>query len=562
MFKAYNCRCNQTSFYSRNNGGANVNCTPCRSNQVQSSDGWGCVLLNQTCGEFGFLTDTDIDGSLFLINNNTTRTAKCIECDPSTTTTSSGCISCYPFVFSDSPFNFTSNFCSKECKVSQISSSGICLFNISSKALLDTSIQIGSVNQKSWFLETYSEAAYYQCRTATNRNSTACQLLFNMCTLIYFYKSNTRFQTVCDAYSDIPPSQDLPTLDSKFNGIASYESMSVNQVELKLTYDNSKSTCQTNSLSFVAAKYRLNGKLISYSTFDLTELEICNLFDTGKTRISDKTFIAVNYKKTCKIRIDKLIQIASNEPIFYELYLRYQSENGTFYLLPVPVVVNNNPILNQRFFIIDQYSTKGTQSGPVQYIRYASSIDIQLKLFNDQSDMGRIYPPILYINYDFISATSDLMATVSPSFSVNYNMVLDTQISNIWISIAVLASLAFIWSIIRTWGWNKRSGKMSSDIVTVFKFLMYLSSSVGDVFFVVFVGVCIWWLIVFKGQTFAYILVPQVSQESVFSLLLIVGFALKTLDVIHLIFVQVSYDIFVVDWEKPKVEKGINKAKI
>jgi meckelin len=139
-------------------------------------------------------------------------------------------------------------------------------------------------------------------------------------------------------------------------------------------------------------------------------------------------------------------------------------------------------------------------------------------------------------------------------------MELDTQISNIWISIAVLASLAFIWSIIRTWGWNKRSGKINSDIVTVFKFLMYVCGSVGNAFFVVFVGVCIWWLVVFKGQTFAYILTPQESQESVFRLLLIVAFALKALDVIHLIFVQVSYDIFVVDWEKPKVEKGFLKT--
>lgn len=533
-------------------------CSPCGLNQNQSSDGWNCINRIVSCNSSGFVTDRDLNGAFYL--NNGIPTLTCILCDPSTVATSSGCTSCYPFVFTETPESIANipNFCSLNCAKL---SAGICIYNITSKDLIidDYSLQVGNnEKEKSWFIETYAAVAYDQCRIATSRNVTACQLLLNMCILNYNSGSGTSIQkNPCDAFAFIklrPLSADIPTLESEIS-IASYETISVSQVELKLVYDDTKSTCRSNALSFVAAKYKLNGNLISYSAIDLSELEICNFFTTDKVRLSENSFIAINYKKTCKLNVNKLIYISPNEPIFYELYLRYRLDNGTFSLLPVPIVVNNrNRFLSQRFFLIDKYSVKTSQSEDAQYVRYASSINIEFKLFNDNSDIGRIYPPILYINYNSLPIT----ATNSPevTFSVNYIMNIDAQLKNAWISVAVLASLAFLWSIIRSWSWNKRNGKMSSDIITVFKFFMYICNSCGNVFFVVFIGLCIWWLIVFKGQSFAYILTPQGNQESMFNLLLIVAFVLKALDVLHLIFVQVSYDIFAIDWEKPKVETG------
>jgi len=37
-----------------------------------------------------------------------------------------------------------------------------------------------------------------------------------------------------------------------------------------------------------------------------------------------------------------------------------------------------------------------------------------------------------------------------------------------------------------------------------------------------------------------------------FRICLIIGFILKTIDIIHLILVQCFYDIFFIDWERPK----------
>ena len=540
-----------------NNGGASVNCTRCSQNLIQSFDGWNCVNASTQCAqETSFLTDNSINGALILENSIPTRT--CIQCDSSTVATPSGCVSCFPFVFIENvAISVTSVKCSTDCKETV---GGICLLNVTNtnSAPNDFSVPIGTSSIDSWFLKQYAPLTYYQCRSVTNRNSTACQILLNMCTLIYTsdYCDRPQIDVCCALRSilDISKRASLPLLEIGLN-LAEYQSNSINEVNIKLNFDKTKTTCETNSLNFVAAKYNLNGKLISYSLIDLNELEICNLFDSGETRTSGKSFITVNYKKSCTISVKRLMQLANKEPIFYELYLRYQLENDSLALLPVPVVINNrNSKLNRRFFLVDQISAKSSELDELKNIRYASKINIEFNLLKN-SDSGRLYPPILRINYDFIS-TINLNATISPSFEVNYFMALDTEVSNIWISIGVLAGLAFLWSIIKTWAWNKRSGKYSSDIITVFKFLMYLCSSVANVIFVVFIGTCIWWLFIFKGQTFAYLALPMGSQLNLFKLLIIVAFILKTISILHLILVQVSFDIFAIDWEKPKYQPG------
>ena len=232
-------------------------------------------------------------------------------------------------------------------------------------------------------------------------------------------------------------------------------------------------------------------------------------------------------------------------------------ENGSKVNTYSTLTTNTNR-LSRRFFLVDQYTAKTSQSGTTQYVRYASSITILFNLFNDNSNTGRIYPPIFYITYDSISTTqsSNSNLTISPSFSVTYVMVLDTQINNVWISIGVISFFGLLWLFIRSWIWNKRSGKLTLDAVTIGKFIMYLFSSIANVFFIVFIGVCIWWLIFFKGQNLAYILLPVGTQTDSFTALLVIAFVFKAIDILYLILVQVSYDVFVIDWEKPKVETG------
>ena len=85
---------------------------------------------------------------------------------------------------------------------------------------------------------------------------------------------------------------------------------------------------------------------------------------------------------------------------------------------------------------------------------------------------------------------------------------------------------------------------------------MYLLSSIANLFFIVFIGVCIWWLIFFRDLNLAYFLLPVSNQKDSFTALLVIAFVFKAVDILYFILVQVSYDDFVIDWEKPKVETG------
>ena len=70
-------------------------------------------------------------------------------------------------------------------------------------------------------------------------------------------------------------------------------------------------------------------------------------------------------------------------------------------------------------------------------------------------------------------------------------------------------------------------------------------------FWVVF-GLSVQWLIFFKRQKTVYQLLPTTSQESLFIELVGVTIAFKIVDVLHMLWSQISFEIFLVDWERPQ----------
>ena len=133
-------------------------------------------------------------------------------------------------------------------------------------------------------------------------------------------------------------------------------------------------------------------------------------------------------------------------------------------------------------------------------------------------------------------------------------MDINQQILAVLITCGVLCVFVFIWSIIRTWVWMRRSGRLALDLINLFKLAMFMISGVGDVLWAVSIGWSIYWLIFFKGQGVAFVVIPLKSQETVLLALIVISFLLKLIDVLHLIFTQTSYDVFFIDWERPKVE--------
>lgn len=207
----------------------------------------------------------------------------------------------------------------------------------------------------------------------------------------------------------------------------------------------------------------------------------------------------------------------------------------------------------RRFFLLDTLSTRADLNSQSSHIRYAKSIKITVDLISGKSD-GEIYPPVISIEY--ATARRDQLANnpnlkVPVSFRIDYRMDTESYLLVVYISAGVLIFLAIMLSCLRIWNWNKRSGRYGCDQVTLFKFLMSVCGYVANTLFFLVVLATLYWLIVYRGQTVAFIFLPLTNQENIFTGLISLAFGLKLFEIIYLILLQTSYDIFFIDWERP-----------
>jgi meckelin len=561
----------------RNEGGNQIVCQQCQTGYVQSLDGWSCVACKTNCGSCpsanSFLSDTTLSG---IATNRT-----CITCSANKVATTNGCTTCYASLFTDST---TLDFTTLSCSCAGNQQGGLCLLGVDlSNGPTNFNVPFDANTVPSWYLKANGAAAYAQCRVSTNRNATACQLLGNMCTLLLFNPALNSGVDICKSFYQItstetsfwPPNTPWLAYTIQYGP---YMTNSETLVTISLSSKSNsvaggQSRCTLNALVFYAAKYSMNGKLISFGPIDLGELQLCNKLASPLGKSLGGTFIGSNYINSCQLPLSYLTTYTSTEPVFYDLYLKYTSSNSSGNLLPVPVVVNNYKDINtgvlinqgpnanvyqmhRRFFLVDRLTAQTVPNSQPLFLRYASSIQIKFSLVTSDNT-GRVDPPVVFIDYEHVNLqTAVQTSTVAISFGVQYRMDLSSQTIAAWLSTAVISVVALLWAFIRTWIWNRRSGKLTLDMGTLFKFIVYLCGSVGDVMFIVMFGLSLWWLIFFKGQSLTSIVLPQADQVLTFELLLIISCILKAIDILHLVISQSSFDIFFIDWEKPKAQAG------
>ena len=76
----------------------------------------------------------------------------------------------------------------------------------------------------------------------------------------------------------------------------------------------------------------------------------------------------------------------------------------------------------------------------------------------------------------------------------------------------------------------------------------------SNLMFAVYFFICMYWFIMYKMQSNAYILMPQRNVENstydIFFIFLVIILAAKNLAILMTIIDQTSADIFIMDWEK------------
>ncbi|XP_069822408.1 meckelin-like isoform X2 [Dendropsophus ebraccatus] len=350
----------------------------------------------------------------------------------------------------------------------------------------------------------YLYASYVVCMDYNN--ITACQVLTNMVIMNAFSSSSKAFEL----YSSISSSN--PFLPPVIYSTAT---------QLGSTAPTNLSYQKNAPIQFRLMKYDVRGNFLGWETLKGGTLQMC----PSTQNILDAAFkFGTFYSLSCSLQVADLFPKVP-EPIFYELFLLYTSTSGTTMLWPVPVwnanIRGNGGTLGsralRRFFLVDGISGRQLNLSSVPtYVTVATSLT--LSVYMPLSPPSSTPPVQLTVQYE----KQGLQAAVQVSFGVTYTQSQGTYKQNTDIAIGVLGSIAGILAILETSSWLRRSGQQNIGLM---------------------------------GQTsvVSVTLPPAMGQvETDFIIYLSVAFSLKALELIHLLVSQLTYNIFLIDWEKPK----------
>ncbi|XP_069778007.1 meckelin isoform X6 [Narcine bancroftii] len=320
---------------------------------------------------------------------------------------------------------------------------------------------------------------------------------------------------------------------------------------------------QNMELQFIHAKYDARGNFLNWEKVTGGTLQLCP--DT-MPRLNTAYIFGTTYQQTCTLPVSKLLS-KYDETHFYDTYMLYKGEDGEDKLRAIAIrnlnlqyngkfvnqeKIMNNWFLTRRIFLVDTLSGRemNLDSQP-RAIRVASNIKISVNLVSNNLQ-GKIFPPMMTISYTDIKIQNPDQQTISVSFSIEYQMDLVTAFQNTKIALGFLSGLSAICSMLKTASWKRRIGSPMIDVPTVLKFLLIYAGDLANTFFIVTFGTGLYWLIFFKGQRVLSVLLPTPTQEIHFICSVASAFALKFLQLLHILVNQLTVDIFFIDWERPK----------
>ncbi|CAH8598091.1 unnamed protein product [Schistosoma curassoni] len=467
----------------------------------------------------------------------------------------------------------------------------------------ETSSQTG-ISSK--YFETQARSATAFCSTAYN-NITACQLLANLCTLQLntLYDSGTGSASTCSEFRRLT-SQRTP-INSDYTSWVNdmpwlYYSPTKGSTVLKDTKIKTIYSPNSNLKIYLAA-FKINGEFLGFQDASQGgQLQLCK--DTS-ARMKAAFQFATTYRQTCELNVDDLFDNEKYPLVFYDPYIYYyDTTTQTSQLIPIPIrntavidksgnfpnvitssdqnslnealalgntasavsikaAIQDKWELTRRLFMVDNFSGKtSTISKVPQLVRYASNIEIKVTSQDSVTD-GQIYPPIIKIDYSNLYATNDYGKgkQVQITFSVTYSSSIAKQAAfdqALRIAMGCMSTLAACYAMIRTWIWSRRAGVLRLDAMLVIKLILFAAGNISNAFLIVIYFVSIYFLIFYKVQSVYLINLPNSDEFIV--IYIAIAFALKCIDLIHLIAVQCTIDMFLIDWEPPKFNRNVNNV--
>uniref|UniRef100_A0A1A8CSE3 Transmembrane protein 67 n=2 Tax=Nothobranchius kadleci TaxID=1051664 RepID=A0A1A8CSE3_NOTKA len=551
---------------------ASITCEQCpTSKPAVTTDGFGCIrcpgsLSDQgkcQCPPGNILVERDVNGNLLEV-------ARCEACNNDSPALSvpnirgDGCERCQT--------TFINTSC--VCTSPNVLAGGLCFPSGSISSDVNPSVNFAQLKfsiQSAWFVENlYSSSA--ACLVFSNL--TACQALGNMCVMSMHSVSGLS-SDACGLFYTIFRSKaalssvhniaywraNLPWLYYGDEPGLAGRVLQTDPVPVVFSFRLNK---KNTDIKLLAAVYNVRGEFLRWEQVGGRNLQFC---PESATKQETAFSFGTAYQQSCDLSVADLL-VTHPEPLFYDVFMDLGGDKRK--LLPLPTLVRNqqyngqfinqenmrNWYLSRRMFLVDTLSgrEKSLSSSP-KVIRVATSVKIKFQLV-PRSQGGQIFPPLMMVTYTDVLVTDVNTQTVSVTFAMEYEMDQTEARTKTDTALGVLGGLAVLYSLLKTVSYKRRIASPLIDAPTILKFLLFYAGDLANVFFAVTVGTGLYWLIFYKAQQFVSVLLPLPSQEEPFVTYVGCAFALKAVQFLHKLFLQVSVDIFLIDWERPRTKSS------
>ncbi|XP_056142398.1 meckelin [Lampris incognitus] len=564
-----NCEC-ETGYRILTSNGASITCQQCPADKpAVTEDGFGCIRCPGSlsdagtcqCSKGSVLVERDVQGNLL----GEARCEMCNGDDPALSVPNSSGDRCERCQVS-----FINTTLSCACGSSNIPAGGLCFPLNNLPSTVNPNVNFADLAlpvQSAWFVKNmYSSAA--ACLVFSNL--TACQALGNMCVMNMHSFSSVAsdacglFNTIFRSTAALGSTQDISYWRANLPwlyygdqpGLAS-RVLQTDPLPVGFSFKGSK---KNTDIKLLAAVYNVGGEFLRWEKIG-GNLQLCP--DTATRQMAAYTF-GTDYQESCDLSVADLLRMY-REPLFYDLFVDLsRGEDGK--LIPLPTLVLNqqyngrfinqentkNWYLSRRMFLVDTLSgrEKSLSTQP-KVIRVASMVKIRFQLVTG-TQKGQVFPPLMSVSYRDVLITDPSVQTVSVSFAVEYEMEQSEARMKTDTALGVLGGLAVLYSLLKTVSWKRRIASPLIDMETMLKFLLFYAGDLANVFFIITVGTGLYWLIFYKAQHYVSVLLPLPAQEERFVTYIGCAFALKTIQFLHKLILQLSVDVFFIDWERPR----------
>ncbi|KAI8803545.1 Meckelin [Cladochytrium replicatum] len=434
-----------------------------------------------------------------------------------------------------------------------------------------------------------------QCETYWSTQ--ACNALANLCILQLYDEASSP----CIAYQRIATTRSSSSTDNPdtpkgmpwlYYGLLNREDPSVTarrilNVSLAIA---SIERGASHTFAFVLGTYTVNGTFLGYQNLT-TQFGLCE--SSASVSLLSWLQFGTGFAIQCARNIVPLIRAGQSQTLFYEI-CKFLRLYGTLYPIPVrPLnfrsagrLVNvqdrtsntgapgaaslvssqstgafsfSNNRFVRRFMLYD--TVTGVQNGVLRAVRVPVRIQIWITKNADESSGMQIFLPLVDVQYAERSvsdlSTTDGSIVSSPKFffGVTYSMDLE----DFWRVMTILFSFACViggcLGIYFSHHWSKRNNGIneSYDLKFFVHLVFTIAGCMAPIFFVLLLGVCLYFFIFFKGQTVLFTTLPVGDWDiGNFQAVLITAFVAEATYVGMKVYNQCSIDVFFVDWEKSR----------